>query len=178
MDGVVVGAKLVVADSSTQFEGDAQYRIIALKDARIHRSAIVTDTSHVAFDFKCTIESRVVIQPSGGGRITIGAEAVIMPDCMLRCGPDGLSIGRRAFLDEGVICDGARSIGDGAIIERCCILGKDSEVRERALLLQGAVLPPGAVAPPYSIMAGDPAVVIADAALAIEAAEAAKVHMH
>jgi len=53
--------------------------------------------------------------------ITVGAGAVILPDSILRCGAEGMSIGRGAFIGRGVVCE-ARSIGDGAVIEQGCIL--------------------------------------------------------
>jgi UDP-3-O-[3-hydroxymyristoyl] glucosamine N-acyltransferase len=117
-----MAAALGSASPAPEYESDAQYLTIALKDARVHRSALVTDTTRVTFDFKSTIESHVVLQPTGGGRIAIGPGVVVMPGCVLRCGAEGLSVGRGAYLGEGVLCDGALSIGEGAVVEAGCIL--------------------------------------------------------
>jgi len=53
---------------AAEVEDDSKYIIIALKGARVHRSAIITDNAHVAFDFKSTVEARVVLDPTDGGR--------------------------------------------------------------------------------------------------------------
>lgn len=108
-------------NDALELEDDSAYISIGLKGARVHRTAVVTDPKLTSFDFKSTIEARVIVQSIGGGRITVGASAVIMPDCVLRSGPEGLVIGRGAFIGPGVLCE-ARHVGDGAIIEQGCIL--------------------------------------------------------
>ena len=102
-------------------EDDSKYIFVALKGARVHRSAVIEPKQATVIEFKSTVEARCILQASDGGRIIIGAGAVIMPDCVLRCGAEGITIGRGAYVGEGVLCE-ARNIGDGAIVERGCIL--------------------------------------------------------
>ena len=115
------------------------------------------------------------------GRITIGADSSVWPQCVIRAECQEVRIGSRTNLQDFVMIhvgyDDPTVIGDfcsithratihGARIEDDCLIGIAAVVMDGARVGRGSIVAPGAVVregtviPPASIVAGVPARVI------------------
>lgn len=115
------------------------------------------------------------------GRITIGAESSLWPNCVVRAEAQEVRIGRHTNIQDFVMIhigyDHPTIIGDfcsithhatvhGAVIEDDCLIGINAVVMDGAVIGRGSIVAPGAVVtegtviPPNSIVAGVPAKVI------------------
>ncbi|WP_024355905.1 gamma carbonic anhydrase family protein [Leucobacter chironomi] len=117
------------------------------------------------------------------GDVTIGAEASVWYNAVVRGDSNSVRIGARSNVQDGVVIHtqrgegGAAVIGDdvsighnavvhGAVIENGCLIGMNSTVLsgavvgEGSLIAAGALVPQGAVIPPRSLVAGIPGRVV------------------
>lgn len=111
------------------------------------------------------------------GRVTIGAQASVWYNSVLRAEWDDISLGERSNLQDGVLCHvdagfpltigSGVSVGHGAILHGCTVeddvlIGMGARVLNGAvigtgsLIAAGAVVLEGTVIPPGSLVAGVP----------------------
>lgn len=111
------------------------------------------------------------------GRVTIGAQASVWYNCVLRAEWDDIRLGDRSNLQDGVLCHvdagypltigSGVSVGHGAILHGCTVeddvlIGMGARVLNGAvigtgsLVAAGAVVLEGTVVPPGSLVAGVP----------------------
>jgi carbonic anhydrase/acetyltransferase-like protein (isoleucine patch superfamily) len=115
------------------------------------------------------------------GKVTIGADSSLWPQCVIRAECQEVRIGRHTNLQDFVMIhvgyDDPCVIGDfcsithhatvhGAVVEDDCLIGINAVVMDGAVIGRGSIVAPGAVVtegtnvPPHSIVAGVPARVI------------------
>ena len=115
------------------------------------------------------------------GRIRIGEDTSIWPQCVIRAESQDVKIGRMTNVQDFVMIhigyDEPTRIGDfcsithhatvhGAVIEDDCLVGINAVVMDGAVVGRGSIVAPGAVItegtviPPHSIVAGVPGKVI------------------
>lgn len=115
------------------------------------------------------------------GRVTIGAESSVWPQCVVRAEAQEVRIGHHTNLQDFVMVhigyEIPTLIGDfcsithhatvhGATVEDDCLVGIHAVVMDGAVIGRGSIVAPGAVVtegtivPPHSIVAGVPAKVI------------------
>lgn len=112
------------------------------------------------------------------GRITIGADSSLWPNCVIRAEAQEVRIGRHTNVQDFVMIhvgyDAPTVIGDfcsithhatvhGATVEDACLIGINAVIMDGAVIGHGSIVAPGAVVtegtivPPHSIVAGVPA---------------------
>lgn len=115
------------------------------------------------------------------GRVSIGPDASVWPNCVIRAEDHEVRIGRCTNLQDFVMVHIGYGhptvIGDhvsvthhatvhGCVIEDDCLIGINAVVMDGAVIGRGSIVAPGAVVtegtkiPPYSVVAGIPAKVI------------------
>jgi carbonic anhydrase/acetyltransferase-like protein (isoleucine patch superfamily) len=129
------------------------------------------------------VDPSVWIAPSAEiyGRVTIGAESSLWPQCVIRAEAQEVRIGSHTNIQDFVMIHVGYGhptlIGDfcsithhatvhGAVVEDDCLIGINAVIMDGAVIGRGSIVAPGAVVtegsviPPHSIVAGVPAKVI------------------
>lgn len=135
----------------------------------VSRSAAIYKPQAVEISFgKCIICADVIIRGDlAPVKINsfcfFGARTVLHPSytCSVPLKFIPMTIGSYSCFGENCVIESA-IIGIGCEIEKNCILSKRCILKDFVKVLEGSVLPPGMVVPPFSIVAGNPAQIVAE----------------
>lgn len=119
----------------------------------------VSDTAQVIGDVRigrnCYIGHGAILR-GDYGTIEVGNEAVIEEGVLVHAPPDErCTIGNRVVVGHGAIIH-SRSIGDSVMIGMGAILSIRSEIGDRSVIAEGAVVKRGQQVPASAVMAGNP----------------------